>query len=299
MKRLIVLFVVGTLLGNQCVQGWLYLDETWADGDRTNQNLTDSAAWFSNSASSTLTATSDNGGSMTQSPTTGIVLCYFTQTQGDLVTLEVGQTIRMKYDISFSGVPDPVTAGYLRAGLFDMSTKARITGDSTGSNNASFVGAAGYAVEFNGAYKDRTGDIKRRNHDATSNNLISSTSTPQYNNITTSKTGDILFAETLANDIVYTGIIEITRLIDEIIIAGSMTRPDGEDGQFVIYDFSVVNTTAGRQYHQFDSLAFAVSSATSSAFTLHSVQVSVIPEPTTLLIMGLGGTVLLRRRRAF
>ena len=268
MKIAHLLMVAGVLCGSLIahgaaypVQGELQLGETWADGDRTNQVLPHSSAWFSSAASGTLTSTSANGGSMTQTTAASSVdITYFTKSVNAPVILEMGQTLRMTYKISYSGLLNP--GAYTRLGLFDASAKTRATADATGTSSASlFGGISGYIVEYGGTAAGTTCNIRRREQGSSSTNLLTTTATAgnPYTNLSSLKTGNFTLSEVLASGTIYDCVFEVTRTSDtRIDIHASMSRPDGMGGQVVVYNFSSGNDNADRLYHQFDMAGFAV-----------------------------------------
>ena len=287
-----MVLAVALLSCNLMASGQHLLDESWADGDRTNQTLPGSAAWFSSLASHTLTVAAAGAGSMTQAtPSTGVVIGYFTPSSP--VVLQVGDTLRLTYVISFSGLVNP--GSFIRLGLFDTSTRHRISADAAGTNNSAFVGAAGYIVEYGGTNQARVGNIRRREHDAASDNLITTTATAgnPYTNITSLKTGNTAFAEALADGILYTGVFEVARFSAERIdIKASLSRLDNIGGSVVLSDFTCGNENAARLYHAFDMIGFAVAGSAADSCTLHVVNLNwsgadttpPLPDPMTWAI---------------
>src|SRR5262249_41096119 len=78
-----------------------FLRERFGDGDRTTQNLPDSAAWFTSSGSNNLTATVGQATQIVSSSRT--LLAYFTDAAATPVSLGVNQTLTLDFTVQFTG----------------------------------------------------------------------------------------------------------------------------------------------------------------------------------------------------
>ncbi len=267
MRNLLIIataFCALPLLGQTTI-----LDETWSDGERSTQNLPNSAAWYSSGASSTLTLTA---GSMTQlvGGTTAMDIAYLTGAYNSTIDLGIGESLRLSYDISFAN--RTTGSGYVRVGLYNTLVDPRITADGGGTANAAYLGATGYILNTGGLNLGSSVDFRRRTS-PTSNNLMSSTSA--YATLA----GSTTFAGTVANDTIYAGLLEITRTdASTTSVFASLTAPDDS----VVYSLTASDSSS--HYSQFNTVGFISSSVNGDSFTLHSVNVSVvpIPEPGTL-----------------
>src|SRR5262249_17097433 len=143
-----------------------FLRERFGDGDRTTQNLPDSAAWFTSSGSNNLTATVGQATQIVSSSRT--LLAYFTDAAATPVSLGVNQPLTLDFTVQFTGFdtaapagantfvvglvrsvanPDATTgAGFIATGL--PNTNARVSGDFGSNNPASnvFNNYGGYAA---------------------------------------------------------------------------------------------------------------------------------------------------------
>lgn len=138
------------------------LRDQFADGARNNQVLPDSAAWFTSAGSSNLTV---NGGALVQTATSSrTFLAYFTNDQGQPVTLNAGESLRLGFTFRFAAF-DPATDNF-RVGLLRSvanpaavsgagftasgapNTNARVSGDfgSNGPTSNVFSLYSGYAA---------------------------------------------------------------------------------------------------------------------------------------------------------
>src|SRR5579859_6034073 len=96
---LVIAAMVGIAMPSQAV---VILDDTWADGNRSNTSLPTNAAWYASSGSA-LTATT---GSMTLTIGGSAVLAvsYFTTNAANPVQLTVGDTLLTTITFTFNGV---------------------------------------------------------------------------------------------------------------------------------------------------------------------------------------------------
>jgi hypothetical protein len=125
------------------------LDDTWADGTRTDQNLPTESAWYSSSGGS-LTATT---GSMSLAVPSGAIFAvtYFTTNAAVPISLNVGDTLQATIGLTFSGVAAQNSSQGFRLGLFDFADSTlspkRVTSDgSLSGNNGLGNGVQGYAL---------------------------------------------------------------------------------------------------------------------------------------------------------
>jgi hypothetical protein len=261
----------------------IILNETWSDGERSTQNLPNSAAWYSSLSTSTLTATT---GSMTQSLSSSAMnIAYLTNTPDSVFTLAVGDTLELAYSISFAGRV-PGAQGYFRAGLYNTVATPRITADEGGALNDAYVGATGYMLNTNGLESEKTIDLRRRTS-GNDRNLM--TSTNPYSTLPGSST----FQATVDNDLIYNGILRITATdLTSNTIEAILTGPDNATV------FSFTSTDTSSVYRSFNTVGFASASSNGTSFTLTSVDVILVPEPSAaaLIVVGGLGVVFCRKR---
>jgi hypothetical protein len=263
------------------VSGQIMISETWSDGDRTNQSLPNSLAWYSSGATAGLTASSANGGSMTQSlGSASHVVGFLTDTHGQKIELAVGQAIQLNFEVSFQNLG--ATGNYFRFGLFDSSqVDPRITVDNNGTDG--YERTKGSYVNMTNINEGATVEWRRRsdgrtNLDSGHGHLITSTSAAFAAAGTTSTS----MGETLLSDVIYTGILTIMRTdISESVITASLSGPDG-----LIYEMGSWTETNSFVFTTgYDTVAFASSASNGDSFTLHSMDISVIPEPSTMALL--------------
>ncbi len=118
------------------------LDDTWADGNRSNTSLPTNSAWYTSSSGS-LTATT---GSMTLGVPNGAILAltYFTTNPAAPVQLGVGDSLVTTLNLSLTSVAAENTSQGFRLGLFYFGSN-RVSADFSG-NNGQGAGVPGYAL---------------------------------------------------------------------------------------------------------------------------------------------------------
>src|SRR5688572_15384301 len=143
MKKLSFLLfgLVITLIFVSAAHADVLLDDDWDDGDRTDTNLPEEAAWFASSQAGTPTITSEPGvliGNVLASGVSGsrLWITHFTPA-GTPAELGIGDTLRITLEFSASNiVAASATQRGLRIGLFNFSEPgaARVSADgfSTG-----------------------------------------------------------------------------------------------------------------------------------------------------------------------
>ena len=95
------------------------LDDTFADGTRTNQNLPTDAAWYVSSSGSWTTMSGALSVAMSSSAVLGV--SYFGANASSPVALSVGDILTVTLKFTFNGVAAANTSGGLRLGLFDFA----------------------------------------------------------------------------------------------------------------------------------------------------------------------------------
>ena len=130
----------------------ILLDDTWASGTRTVQNLPASSTWWTSSVThgplsatvGTMTLGVDSSSSM--------IITYFTpDTNSPPITLNVGDTLRTTIRFVFNGVPPTgLTSQGFRFGLFDFADGSnvpkRVSSDSSFSSSSQGSFVSGYAL---------------------------------------------------------------------------------------------------------------------------------------------------------
>ncbi len=129
------------------VKATTLLDDTFADGSRSNQNLPTDAAWFVSSSSSWTTSAGALSVAMSSSAVLGV--SYFGVNSTSPISLAVGDTLTATIKFTFSGVAVGNTSGGFKIGLFDFADSTLspkwATADLSG-NSVQGSGVQGYAL---------------------------------------------------------------------------------------------------------------------------------------------------------
>ena len=121
------LFVLAAIVGLATPShAVVILDDTWADGNRSNTSLPTNAAWYASSGSA-LTATT---GSMTLTIGGSAVLAvsYFTTNAAAPVSLSVGDTLVTTITFDFNGVAAENTSLGFPFGVYEFGSN-RVSAD--------------------------------------------------------------------------------------------------------------------------------------------------------------------------
>jgi len=120
----------------------ILLEESFANGNRTMQQLPASAAWFVSEADGVL----QNKRGLSSAPNRHL-LAYIAETDKP-VSLAVGESLILQ--LSFSAKEPLTKGGVFRIGFFNSGGK-RITSDGAGPSNPAFLGYKGYSahLDFN------------------------------------------------------------------------------------------------------------------------------------------------------
>jgi hypothetical protein len=266
------------------------LNDTFADGSRLETNLpNESGLWASSPADVTTGA-----GSVAQAMATSSrrLHTYFAA-DGSPVSLGVGEQLVATIEFSPKGALYSSTSRNFRFGLYTDPTGGQLLSDSVGDagSSNSWQDATGYAVQFSLSSGTASTIQLGKRTDFSVTSLLGTGSA-----YTWSAGGGR--ASDLTLDTVYT----MTMVLDyqaanEMLVSFTFADENGVIGSETLLD----NGLGGKPvYTDFDFLLFRFSQApgTADVIDIHSIQIAhIIPEPATLVLLGLGGLVSLRKRR--
>ena len=270
MKRFFICLGSSFCLGLLGAHATTILDDTFADGDRTNQALPSSAAWYSASANTTNLQTSAGSLEFTSLTHESGILASLPS-----FTLTSGQSVTVSFTFSVTGASN-TTANTLRLGLFN-SNGAPVTAD--GWDTATGPSFAGYGAWGN------MGD----SGGSTSSGVLyrSAITDPLFG-------GSALHTE--AGGTAPTG--GDFNLTSGQSYTGTFTILDNGASNTISFALNGVSlsavTDSAHDYTTFDTLAFLLpaNSASSVDFTEISVSTSAVPEPGCLTLAILGAAAL-------
>ncbi|HOT72115.1 MAG TPA: DNRLRE domain-containing protein [Anaerohalosphaeraceae bacterium] len=241
------------------------LDDTFADGSRTETNLpTESAVWVSHPTSVTTAA-----GSLAYTQSTGSqkLWTYFTP-NGSPVSLGVGEQLIATIVFTPRGALYNTTSKNFRFGLFYDPTDAQFCQDSnTDSGNGQWIDATGYAVHFplSSGPTGANASLGKRVPNLTDSLLGSGTAYPNM-----SSGGNSIVASL---DTAYTLTLALKRTSESAMeVTFSIA-----DGGGVLSTHSITDDAG--IYTKFDQLFFRFSKAegTADVIDFHSFKVEYIP----------------------
>ncbi len=269
LKKFVIMVVVAAI-GAVSSAGVL-LEDTFADGSRTETNLpTESAVWISHPTSVTMAP-----GSLayTQSTSSQKLWTYFTP-DGSPVSLDVGgqliATIKFTPRVAMSSGN---TSKNFRFGLFydptDDQVRTDINNDGGGSDSP-WTDSTGYAVQFSLSTTDTAGAIaigKRTSENASLLGSVDAYTWGGSSGKATNLTLDTLYTMTLVLDY---------QAADKMVVTFTFSEGDNVIATNLLED----NGLGGKPvYTQFDQLFFRFSKAEGTADILdfHSFKVEYIP----------------------
>jgi len=123
-------------------QATVLLNDTFSDGDRTNQGLPASAHWYSGGPGTNVSVTDSGLTFRDSSASKATAMAYFTPTE-----LRVGQSLTLSFNYRFEQLPDGKGNGddSFMFGLYNSGGQYQ-TKDSVGFNNKIFEDYTGYAT---------------------------------------------------------------------------------------------------------------------------------------------------------
>jgi len=270
---------VDMLLG---LPGWdlTLLNDTWAGGTRTTQNLPQQSAWFASGSSTNITA-SVNALNLWNGTNAVMGLTYFSPNVTTPVTLGVGDTLKATVNLVLTGVAGTNAAQGLRVGLFDFADSALSpTEVSTDGFNADSQGngVRGYCLFQNMGTSLRTStpvDIKVRT------NLVSGTlqgTNADFSSLSGSVVSNNFSGFTAGRTYVLTLTLNRTGANSLTFSASWLDTVSG--GIFLNTGTDVAATN-----FRFDGLAIRSQTAATSAtnITLTGFKLDYIPQPTNAL----------------
>lgn len=278
LRNLLASLVLAPMMANAAT----LLDDHFTDGNRTSQELPNSAAYWIFGRTSDNLVESSNQLNWTTAATTGVIGHF---TDSGTIPIPSGESLTLEFTAKFSGVNN-VDYG-IRFGLFNSGGN-RITADSNTLPNNGFSSYAGYfgAININ---NDAAGKavIYKRFADATNepNQLFTLANVSNSGPVSSLKFGN---GVVLDDGISYTGSLSLVNKGTYLEITLTLA------GQTI----SITETFLNGAYSEFDTFAIYNNGATSSiSFT--NIKVTGIPEPgAPLMVLGTVGMFLLFRRTA-
>lgn len=272
------LAIFGTLGALPC-RGTTLVNETFADGNRIDQNPPGSLLWYSAGSASTLTTVV---GAMTMTANDNFVIGYVTPA-GSPISLNVGEKLTLT--VTFSGVlTGSLSPTGVRFGLFDSHGERVSTTGAQGSAPA-YLNYAGYVATFgvnNSGNTQLASNLWKRTPGANSN-LINTAS--GYTYATGSSTGST-FSGSIVSDNPYTLTLTLDyQSLNQLVVTSSLTGGSLSGIVMSMTDTTPVTT--------FDSIVLWGGANPFTSMTVSSVNLAVVPEPSATAFLGLLGLAVL------
>jgi hypothetical protein len=270
----------------------ILLNDGFADGERTTDSPPASARWTYGAhhatAASAFTSLNASAGNLLWDHTNGAnsfsgIWAHFVPGSTP-ITLSLGETLRLDFDVSFSGGAFSTQTNSFRWGLFD-SNDSRVTADFAGTNatgiasGSTFNSWRGYVAQLPvGTAANGSGNFSVRERVGSGSGLYTST---EYADVIGTGIEEPLFT----SGSTYAGWLTVTRTASGIETVASIAG--------VTTNLGVDATPAA----EFDTVSFFVLDSLTHNVTLDNVQVQVVPEPAAGLLLGAFAVVRLAQRR--
>jgi pectate lyase len=244
------------------VPSTVFLRERFADGNRSGQNLPDSAAWWTSSGSGNFTATVGKATQVVTSSRT--LLNYFTNSSGAPVTVAAGQTLTFDFLVQWTAF-DTVAAGTNTFAVALFRSNARVSADFGSNSNAAFNDYRGYAAMTYAGPSTAATPVKLYARTGLNNSLLNSTS--PFTQFTAGATGTPSTGMLANAD--YRGTLAIQNTGAGMLVSYTLKDTSGA----VVMSYSATHAPANST--QFDTAAFYLSRSTDYNFIIKEADVSL------------------------
>ncbi len=295
--------LAGTLLLAPSAFGAVIVDDSWADGGRSNGVDPQDSNWWTSASSQGIEVSVGSLGMVTGSSGRGIHTVFPTQTLGD-----VGDKLIATYTFTTPNTVGSGTAAF-RVGLFDTLERAGLNADvsaSSGTPNAVYgwgtgnagpgtAGLPGYMLDMDVATTTASNDFSFRSHDPGTvgpTGRLMGTTTGFAQISPTGPDGAFSFSPNTT----YTGSFSIERInatdmrLTATLGSASHTTTDAFD-----------SANLGMLGFWANSNIFGSSSTPNTAdngIDFSNIRIEFIPEPASLVMLSLSGLLVLFRRRS-
>lgn len=266
------------------------VNDTWADGSRSEQNPPAETAWLA--SHSGILSAAPGSMTFTANPTSSrAAVTYFTPL-GNPVTLTDGQMLKVTMTFSMSGLTAN-NASSMRFGLVDYTAGTRVTTDPLGSSQLNGANVTGYGTftHLSTLFNDTRYvlDVKQRTVPSNTDLLGSSAAWPERVAAVFGPSGT-----GLSDGVPYTLTFAVGRLGQTAYVENTLVGPG--------INLVAAGLDTTDPYFSFDAFAFrnsrADETASSFTFTQFKVELLSVPEPAAAALLGLGLLSLgLARRR--
>lgn len=266
--------------------GAVLVNDTFADGGRTDGADAQDLSWFKPTTGSTLTVVNDptfGSNALRLDPDTTL---SSTIAAMPTTSLQVGETLRLTVTFRFETTPTANIGGALRMGFYTNNGGETLGDTATNTADGSGHKADGYYAAFPSGPNDAVL--------VNGNGYEIFRETVDDNSITTGTRSGLATPTVTTQGITGTGIhtatFEITRTANSLTFLSYFKK--GDDPAFQ----AGTGTDVGSALTSFDTIAIGTGGNTATLL-IDGVVVELIPEPSSALLGMLGGLALLGVRR--
>ncbi len=212
---------------------------------------------------------------------TNTSVAYSVSTYFAPTTLQIGQSISLSFDFRTDNVVAANGAGFFRLGLFNSGTGKLTANTSAFDGGGAFADDTGYIAQYSISAGAVSGVLQERL--ASTGNIFAGGSSLSTTSV---GTGPQIAANTN-----YTATLTLTRTASGVTLGSSF------DG------VTLTGADTATPFTSFDSLGIFIGTPFGNATTprnnfIDNVQVNVVPEPTSVALLGLGAGLLCLRNRS-
>ncbi|MDZ4657555.1 MAG: PEP-CTERM sorting domain-containing protein [Bythopirellula sp.] len=291
--RIFCMLLVAFLPMVSTVQATIIVDDSWADGGRTNGVDAQDTDWWASTTASAIEVAVGSLGLVSGSSGRGIHGTFAAQ------SLNVGDSLKTTSTFTTPATVRPGSAAF-RFGLFDTTGKPGLAADisaSSGTPNAIYNNLPGYMMDLdvNLATNDENISMRERSNPA-SGQLMATTA--DYTSLTAGGNTYKFLANTS-----YTVILSVKRTgLDTLDITGSLSQGNTELSSYTATDASGIASTFGMLAFHVTSNVFGSVNTVNTPnngidFTNIKIEYCAIPEPASLILLGCAGAFAFASRR--
>ncbi len=295
----VVYLVLGSMLLTSTAdsRAALIVDDSWADGGRNNGADALDTNWWTSTASNAIEVSVGSLGLVSGSSGRGIHGTFAPQT-----LTNVGDSLKATFTFTTPATVGSAATAAFKIGLFNTNGNAGLAADLSASSttpNPIYDPLPGYMMDYDVEASGANIQFREKSPVPGSTGQLLGTTTGFVN--LTGGGNSYVFAPNTS----YTGTYSITKTASGIDLTGSLSDSSGVLSTFTSSDSTPSTSTFDLLGFHVNASIFGSSNTVNTAnngidFSNIKIEVTSVPEPTTLLLFGVGAAFLgwARRRRA-